>query len=262
MTTLEARYRNVTQRITTAAISAGRDPAAVRLLAVSKTFPAQAVRAVASLGQRSFGENYLQEAQSKIDMLGGVSAGPGTASGAGPALEWHFIGPIQSNKTGPIARLFDWVHSIERESIAVRLSRQRLETGLAPIEVCIQVNVSGEDTKSGCAPDQAQALACAIRALAGLRLRGVMAIPEPTTDPVLLRSRFRVAARLLDVIRAEATGAAACSGAPSNLYATSANGLDTLSMGMSADLETAIAEGSTIVRVGSALFGDRPPRQT
>ncbi len=238
ITTLEARYRAVQHRLQQAALDVGRAPGQVRLLAVSKTFPADAVRALAAFGQTAFGENYLQEAQAKIAALADL-----------PALEWHFIGPIQSNKTGAIARAFDWVHSIERDSIAVRLSRQRLDAGLAPLAVCVQVNVSGEASKSGCAPQDAVALARSVRALPGLQLRGVMAIPEPGGDDALLRARFAQAARLLDEIRADTRGAG---GDPGRL--------DTLSMGMSADLEAAVAEGATIVRVGSALFGARPSK--
>ncbi|MGE0310230.1 MAG: YggS family pyridoxal phosphate-dependent enzyme [Lautropia sp.] len=238
MTTLEARYRAVQQRLRQAALAAGRDPGQLRLLAVSKTFPPDAVRALAALGQTAFGENYVQEAQAKIAALEDL-----------PALEWHFIGPIQSNKTGVIARCFDWVHSIEREAIAERLSRQRLDAGLAPLPVCIQVNVSGEASKHGCTPQDARALARAVGALPGLALRGVMAIPEPTPDTEVLRARFAQAARVLDAVRADARASGADAGR-----------LDTLSMGMSADLEPAVAEGATIVRVGSALFGARPAR--
>ena len=159
-------------------------------------------------------------------------------------LEWHFIGPIQSNKTGPIARSFDWVHSIEREKVAVRLSRERADPSTPagrPLNVCLQVNVSGEASKSGCEPAEVPGLARLIAGLPGLALRGLMAIPEPTSDAALLRGRFRQVRDLFEAARSDL-------GRPD---------FDTLSMGMSADLETAIAEGATIVRVGSALFGAR-----
>lgn len=226
MTTIGERLQAVHARIEAAARVAGRDPAAVSLLAVSKTWPAAAVREAAAAGQRAFGENYVQEGVDKIEALRDL------------ALEWHFIGPLQSNKTRPVANAFDWVHGIDRLKIAERLSAQR-DVHLPPLKVCIQVNVSGEDSKSGVAPDEVAALAQAVAALPRLRLRGLMCIPEPTGDVALLRARFALLRRLHDDL--VATGLA----------------LDTLSMGMSHDIEPAIAEGATIVRVGTAIFGER-----
>lgn len=226
MTTIGERLQAVHARIEAAARVAGRDPAAVSLLAVSKTWPAAAVREAAAAGQRAFGENYVQEGVDKIEALRDL------------ALEWHFIGPLQSNKTRPVANAFDWVHGIDRLKIAERLSAQR-DVHLPPLNVCIQVNVSGEDSKSGVAPDEVAALAQAVAALPRLRLRGLMCIPEPTGDVALLRARFALLRRLHDDL--VATGLA----------------LDTLSMGMSHDIEPAIAEGATIVRVGTAIFGER-----
>lgn len=226
MTTIGERLLAVRARIEAAARVAGRDPAAVSLLAVSKTWPAAAVRAAAAAGQRAFGENYVQEGVEKIEALRDL------------ALEWHFIGPLQSNKTRPVANAFDWVHGIDRVKIAERLSAQR-DVHLPALNVCIQVNVSGEDSKSGVAPDEVAALAQAVAALPRLRLRGLMCIPEPTEDMALLRARFALLRRLRD----ELAGAGLA--------------LDTLSMGMSHDIEPAIAEGATIVRVGTAIFGER-----
>jgi pyridoxal phosphate enzyme (YggS family) len=228
MTTIAANLQAVRGRIAAACAAAGRDPAEVALLAVAKTWPAASVRAAAAAGQRAFGESYVQEAVPKIAALRGLP------------LEWHFIGPLQSNKTRPVAESFDWVHSIERTKIAERLSAQR-PAGMVPLQVCIQVNVSGEDSKSGCAPGEAAALAEAVAELPNLRLRGLMAIPEPTDDPALARRRFASLRELRD--RLDARG-----------YA-----LDTLSMGMSDDLEAAIMEGATMVRVGTAIFGERFP---
>ena len=216
----------VRARIAAAARAAGREPDAIRLLAVSKTFAAQAVRAAHAAGQREFGENYVQEGVEKIATL---SALP---------LAWHFIGPIQSNKTRPIAEHFDWVHSVAREKIALRLSQARPE-GLGSLDICLQVNVSGEASKSGVPPEEVQALAEAVRALPRLRLRGLMAVPEPSDDVELQRRRFRDLRLLLEQLNRAGFG------------------LDTLSMGMSQDLEAAIMEGATIVRVGTAIFGER-----
>ncbi|MDO8930921.1 MAG: YggS family pyridoxal phosphate-dependent enzyme [Rhodocyclaceae bacterium] len=226
MTTIPANLQAVQDRIAAACAAARRDPRSVRLLAVSKTWPAARVRAAAACGLRAFGENYVQEALTKIATLADLG------------LEWHFIGPLQSNKTRPVAENFAWAHSVERLKIAERLSVQR-PAGLAPLQVCIQVNVSGEASKSGCAPDEAAALAAAVAQLPNLKLRGFMAIPEPTDDDALLRSRFR---RVRDILASLNAGGMA---------------LDTLSMGMSHDLEAAIAEGATIVRIGTALFGER-----
>ncbi len=228
--TLQQRYETVLARIRAACTAAARAPDAVSLLAVSKTFDASAVLALAALGQRAFAESYLQEALDKISRC--ASERPD------PALEWHFIGPIQSNKTRPIAETFSWVHSVERDKIARRLSEQR-PASLPPLNVCVQVNVSGEASKSGCAPDEALDLARAVAALPGLRLRGVMAIPEPTDDVARQRAQFAAVRAVFDRVRAAGLD------------------VDTLSMGMSDDLEAAIAEGSTCVRVGTALFGRR-----
>ena len=221
------RLQAVQARISDAARVAGRAPGSIRLIAVSKTFPADDITALRAAGQRDFGESYLQEAEAKIETLGDAG------------VVWHFIGPIQSNKTRAIAEHFDWVHSIERTKIAERLAVQR-PARLQPLDVCIQVNVSGEATKSGVSPDDVPALARAVAGLDRLRLRGLMAIPEPTDDPGLQRARFRMLRELRDRIALEV------------------GPLDTLSMGMSDDLESAIAEGATMVRVGRALFGNRP----
>ena len=225
MTTIALNLQAVTSRIERAAITAGRQPSQVSLLAVSKTFPASYIEAAIEAGQSAFGESYVQEAVKKITQLR-------------RAAEWHFIGPIQSNKTAQIAECFSWVHSIEREKIAVRLNDAR-PADLPPLDVCIQVNVSGEGSKSGVKPGEERALAEAISRLPRLRLRGLMAIPEPTPDVALQRSRYALLRELRDGLVAE--------GHP----------LDTLSMGMSDDLEAAIAEGATIVRVGTAIFGAR-----
>jgi pyridoxal phosphate enzyme (YggS family) len=227
MTTIAARLDAVRARIDDAARRAGRNPADVKLLAVSKTWPAEAVREAAIAGQRAFGENYVQEGVDKVEALRALG------------LEWHFIGPLQSNKTRPVANAFDWVHGIDRLKIAERLSAQR-DVHLPPLNVCIQVNVSGEDSKSGVAPGEAVALAQAVAALPRLNLRGLMCIPEPTTDEAVLRARFAVLRGLCEELRGAGLA------------------LDTLSMGMSHDLEPAIAEGASIVRVGTAIFGERP----
>ncbi|NMG45751.1 YggS family pyridoxal phosphate-dependent enzyme [Aromatoleum toluvorans] len=229
MTTIAANLQAVRERVAHAAIAAGRRPDEVLLLAVSKTWPAYCVAAAADAGQRLFGENYVQEGVAKIAEL------------KARELEWHFIGPLQSNKTRPVAAHFDWVHSVDRAKLAERLSEQR-DAGLAPLNLCIQVNVSGEASKSGVAPDEVRALAECIAALPRLRLRGLMAIPEPDGDEALLRSRFAVLRRLRDELNADGFA------------------LDTLSMGMSHDLELAIAEGATMVRVGAAIFGTRSVR--
>lgn len=226
MTSISANLQAVAARIAAAARAAGRDPASIRLLAVSKTRPAEDVRAAALTGQTAFGENYVQEGVDKIDALRDF------------ALEWHFIGPLQSNKTRAVAQSFDWVHGIERLKIAERLSAQR-DVHLPPLQVCIQVNVSGEQSKSGVAPGDALALARAVAGLPRLQLRGLMCIPEPTADEALLRSRFAALRQLKDELAEEGLV------------------LDTLSMGMSDDLELAIAEGATMVRVGTAIFGER-----
>ncbi len=226
MTTILANLQAVNARIAKACAAAGRNPAAVALLAVAKTFPAAALREAHAAGQRAFGENYLQEALAKQAELADLD------------LEWHFIGPLQSNKTRPVAERFAWVHSVERLKTAERLADQR-PASLPPLNVCVQVNVSGEASKSGCAPDEAPALCRAVAALPRLRLRGLMAIPEPTQDSALARRRFAVLRNLRDRLNDEGLA------------------LDTLSMGMSDDLEAAIMEGATIVRVGTAIFGER-----
>jgi pyridoxal phosphate enzyme (YggS family) len=228
---LHERYDALLARIAAACSSAGREAGTVRLLAVSKTFPAARVIELATLGQRAFGESYLQEALPKISQC--------RHERPDFALEWHFIGPIQSNKTRAIAEHFDWVQSVDREKTARRLSEQR-PGPMAPLNVCLQVNISDEPTKSGCAPADAPALAGAIASLPGLRLRGVMAIPAPTDDPSRQRAQCAAIRRVYEGLL------------------DAGHALDTLSMGMSDDLEAAIAEGATMVRVGTALFGARP----
>jgi hypothetical protein len=227
--TADARLRAVRGRIARAAAEAGRDAADIRLLAVSKTFDAAAVRDMAACGQREFGENYLQEALEKQAQLRDVP------------LVWHFIGPIQSNKTRPIAESFSWVHSVDRLKVAERLSAQR-PAGLPPLQVCIEVNVSGEASKGGVSAAELPALADAVAALPNLQLRGLMAIPAPAPQVATQRAAFRQVRELFEALRARGYG------------------LDTLSMGMSGDLEAAILEGATIVRVGTALFGERTYR--
>lgn len=228
--TLEHSLRTVRDRLAAAAHAAGRAPADVHLLAVSKTFPAADVAALAALGQRDFGENYVREGVDKIAAL----------SADWPDLRWHFIGPLQSNKTREVAMHFDWVHSIDRLKIAQRLSEQR-PPDVAPLQVCIQVNIDDEATKSGVAPDAAPSLAAAVAALPNLKLRGLMCIPAPARDPEAQRRPFALLRALRDAINLS-----------QNLD------MDTLSMGMSADVEAAVREGATIVRVGTALFGARP----
>lgn len=223
---LAERLARVRERIGRACAAADRRAETVSLLVVSKTFSADDVLAVAALGQRDFGENYLSEALPKIEQC------------AGRPLVWHFIGPIQSNKTRPIAEHFDWVHSVDRPKIAERLAAQR-PPGLAPLNLCIQINISAEPTKSGCSPADALTLARIVAALPELRLRGVMAIPAPSDDPVAQRAAFARVRQVIEQWRADGLRP------------------DTLSIGMSADLEAAIAEGATIVRVGSAIFGAR-----
>lgn len=230
MSTIEQNLQAVRESIAQAAADAQRAPADVTLLAVSKTFGADAVLDAMRVGQAAFGENYLQEALDKIAFV--KAAAPQHA----PA--WHFIGPIQSNKTRPIAEHFDWVHTVEREKIATRLSEQR-PTGLPDLNICLQVNISGEASKSGVTPAELPALAHAVAQLPHLRLRGLMAIPEPETELTLQRAAFAQLRALYEQLKAEGLA------------------LDTLSMGMSADLRAAVLEGATIVRVGSAIFGSR-----
>lgn len=226
MTTISANLQAVNARIAEACKAVGRAPQEVTLLAVSKTWPAADVREAAASGQRAFGENYVQEGVDKIDAV------------ADPDLEWHFIGPLQSNKTRPVAEHFAWVHTIDRLKIAERLSAQRPEH-LPSLQVCVQVNVSGEVSKSGVIPEQAAVLAHAVAKLPRLRLRGLMAVPEPTEDAARLASQFGRLRSIYEELKTQ--------GLP----------LDTLSMGMSHDLESAIAAGATMVRIGTAIFGVR-----
>ena len=226
MATIGFNMQAVRQRVADAARACGRDPAAVGLIAVSKTFGADAVAAAHACGQRVFGENYVQEAVDKIVALASLG------------LEWHFIGPIQSNKTRQIAENFAWVHSVDRAKLAERLSAARPDA-LAPLQVCIQINSGDENTTSGVAPADAPALARAIAALPRLKLRGLMTIPPASDDPAQQRRYFAELRKLKEQL------------------AMAGVALDTLSMGMSADLEAAIAEGATLVRVGTAIFGQR-----
>ena len=235
MTTIAAKLQHVRARIATACQQAGRNVQDVTLLAVSKTFGPEAVRAAAAAGQRDFGENYLQEGVDKIAALADLRG----------QLRWHCIGPIQSNKTRLVAEQFDWAHGIDRLKTAERLSAQR-PPGLPPLNLCLQVNIDGGPTKSGVAPAEALALAQAVAALPRLRLRGLMTIPDPAPDFEAARAVHASARALFDQLNAAGLG------------------LDTLSMGMSDDLEAAVAAGSTMVRVGSAIFGTRavkPSRQ-
>lgn len=228
MTTISTNLQAVRARIAAAAQLAGRAVEDIRLLAVSKTFPPERIREAAQAGQIAFGENYLQESLGKIAALADLG------------LEWHFIGPLQSNKTRPVAEHFAWAHGVERLKIAERLAEAR-GAERPPLQICIQVNVSGEASKSGVSPGETAALAQAVAALPNLKLRGLMAIPEPTDDPALQRRRFESLRDLRDRLAADGLA------------------LDTLSMGMSDDLEAAIAAGATMVRVGTAIFGARPP---
>jgi pyridoxal phosphate enzyme (YggS family) len=228
MAMIADKLQQVRERIARACAQAGRPVQSVTLLSVSKTFGADAVREAAAAGASRFGENYVQEGIDKIAALADLGA----------ALEWHLIGPLQSNKTRIVAEQFDWVHSIDRLKIAQRLSEQRPDH-LAPLQVCLQVNTSGEPSKSGVAPDALLSVAQAVAALPRLRLRGLMAIPEPTPDVTAQRATHRALRELLESLQVQGLA------------------LDTLSMGMSADLEAAVAEGATIVRVGSAIFGGR-----
>ena len=228
--TISAQLQQVRQAIAQAAQQAGRDPEAVSLLAVSKTFGPDAVIEAAEAGQRAFGENYLQEATAKIEAV--------QTQRPDLKLEWHFIGPLQSNKTRPVAEHFDWVHSVDRAKIAQRLSDQRPQ-GLPPLNLCLQVNVSGEDSKSGVAPEDVITLAREVAGLPNIKLRGLMAIPEPAEDFDSQRKPFAILKELQRQLR------------------DAGMDTDTLSMGMSADMAAAIAEGATIVRIGTAIFGKR-----
>ncbi len=226
MDTIGVNLQAVKARIATAAKQCGRDPGSIELLAVSKTFGADAVRSAHAAGQHAFGENYVQEAVDKITALRDLP------------LVWHFIGPIQGNKTRQIATHFDWVHSIDRLKIAGRLAAARPAT-MAPLQVCIQINIGDEDSKSGVVPAEALALARGIATLPQLKLRGLMSIPPASEDITVQRGHFAQLRRLRDEIAAAGFS------------------LDTLSMGMSADIEAAVAEGATMVRVGTAIFGAR-----
>jgi len=228
MTTIAAKIQQVRARMARACALAHRPVQSVTLLTVSKTYSADAVREAVAAGERRFGENYVQEGVDKIDALIDLRGD----------LEWHLIGPLQSNKTRVVASRFDWVHTVDRIKIAERLSAQR-PPELRPLQVCLQVNTSGEANKSGVDPADLTPLARAVAALPGLRLRGLMAIPEPTDDPAVQRSAHRALRESFDRLRAEGLD------------------LDTLSMGMTADMEAAILEGATLVRVGTAIFGAR-----
>ncbi|WP_150912256.1 YggS family pyridoxal phosphate-dependent enzyme [Marinobacter halotolerans] len=230
MSSIADNVGTVTRRIQKATMDAGRKPGSVKLLAVSKTRPASDLREAHSAGQNAFGENYLQEALEKIDALADL-----------PDLEWHFIGPIQSNKTRQIAEAFHWVHSVDRLKIARRLSEQRPDS-LPPLNLCLQVNINEEDSKSGCVLAELPDLARECLALPNIRLRGLMAIPDPDQPEADLRASFDRLADALAALRRDNPGS---------------DDLDTLSMGMSADLELAIEAGATWVRVGTAVFGAR-----
>ena len=230
MSSIADNIGSVTRRIQKATLKAGRDPDSVRLLAVSKTRPPEDLRAAFEAGQKAFGENYLQEALDKIGALDDLDG-----------IEWHFIGPIQSNKTRQIAEAFAWVHSVDRLKIARRLSEQRPES-LPALNICLQVNINNEDSKSGCTLDELPELVSAISDLPNISLRGLMAIPDPDQPESELRLSFQKLAGTLKNLKQDYPDAGP---------------LDTLSMGMADDLELAIAEGATWVRVGTALFGAR-----
>ncbi|TDR72468.1 YggS family pyridoxal phosphate-dependent enzyme [Paludibacterium purpuratum] len=224
--TVQMALDQVRQWIHDAEAQANRPAGAVQLIAVSKTFPGDAIREAYAAGQRAFGENYVQEFASKVAELSDLD------------IEWHFIGPIQSNKTRIVAEYAHWVHSVDRHKIAERLSTQR-PSAMPALNLCIQVNVSGEQSKSGCAPEAVGDLVRQIGLLPNVRVRGLMCIPEPTADQVLLAKRFALLCQLRDTLRTEGFE------------------LDTLSMGMSADLALAVGQGATMVRVGTAIFGAR-----
>jgi len=228
MATISSKLQLVENRILLACSKVGRPVDSVKLLAVSKTFPAVTVREAFEAGQRCFGENYVQEAIDKIQELDDLRS----------QIEWHLIGPLQSNKTRVVAEHFDWVHTVDRLKIAQRLSEQR-PAHLPPLQVCIQVNTSGEDSKSGVEPAEAAELAQAVAQLPRLRLRGVMALPAPSEDPTVQHAALKAVRQVFDSLRERNPA------------------LDTLSMGMSADLEAAVEEGSTMVRIGTAIFGHR-----
>jgi PLP dependent protein len=236
MNSIVVNLMQVRARIELAALAAKREPEEIELIAVSKTFPASAVEEAMHAGQSAFGENYVQEAVEKIEKLAKLR----------PWLIWHFIGPLQSNKTREVAQHFDWVHSVDRLKIAERLSVQRGEfPELPPLQVCVQINISGENSKSGVSLGEVEELCNAITSLPNLVLRGFMAIPEPSPDPMEQRKAF--------------TAVQACFAKIQTTHLTELGYqfFDTLSMGMSDDLEAAIAEGSTMVRIGTAIFGKR-----
>lgn len=224
---IEYNLSKLRQRIVTAARQYDRDPHHIKLIAVSKRQPEQAIRAAYSAGLIEFGENYLQEAVGKITVLADLD------------LRWHFIGPLQSNKTRPVAQHFAWIHSVDREKVARRLSEQR-PNSLPPLNACIQVNISGEASKAGIDPAGLVALADRIASLPGLTLRGLMALPAPRPDFTAQRLAFRVLRQALEELNQQG------------------HDLDSLSMGTSVDMEAAIAEGATLIRIGTALFGPRP----
>jgi hypothetical protein len=226
MSSIAQSLEEIRNRVTVLERRYGRTPGAVRVLAVSKTKPPEAVRAAAEIGQREFGENHVQDALTKLDALADMD------------LVWHFIGPIQSNKTRVIAARFHWVHSIDRAKIARRLNEQRPD-GLPPLEVCIQVNLSGETSKSGVEPQQVEELAEVLSELPRLRLRGLMTLPRPCDELEDQRRPFAALRGILETLNAGGLA------------------LDTLSMGMTNDMEAAIAEGATIIRIGTAIFGAR-----
>ena len=227
MSYIAERLQAVRLRIAEAAAKAQRRPEEIGLLAVSKSFSSDHIAAALAAGQHAFGENYVQEALTKIAVLGPE-----------PRLEWHMIGPLQSNKTAAAAAHFAWIHSVDREKIAARLSDAR-PAGTDPLSICVQVNISGESTKSGVHPEAAVALAKAASRLPRLRVRGLMGIADPEADDATVRTQFRTLRALFEAARKEGLE------------------LDTLSMGMSADMEAAIAEGATLLRIGSAIFGER-----
>jgi len=236
MSQVTTKLMMVRQRLELAALAAKREPEDIQLLAVSKTFPAIAVEEAMHAGQTAFGENYVQEGVDKIRQLSKLR----------PWLEWHFIGPLQSNKTRDVAEHFDWVHSIDRLKIAERLSSQRGEfSNLGPLQVCVQINVSEEDSKSGIPLEEVDALCDAISKLPNLVLRGLMAIPAPSDDVNQQRQSFAAVRECFVGIKAKHSNDVGY------------DFFDTLSMGMSDDLEAAVAEGSTMVRIGSAIFGKR-----
>jgi len=228
MATIANNLQLVRSRISQACLTVQRPSDSVTLLAVSKTFPAENVRDAFNAGQKLFGENYVQEALDKIEALSDIRA----------QIEWHLIGPLQSNKTRPVAEAFDWVHTVDRLKIAQRLSEQRPDS-MPPLQVCVQVNTSGEDSKSGCAPEEALALAQAVAQLPRLKLRGIMALPAPSPDPAVQHEALKQVCTHFTQWQAAGLD------------------VDTVSMGMSNDLEAAVQEGATMVRIGTAIFGHR-----